>query len=312
MSTNKRREGDFKTLYKQWEHHYRRGDIKRARQSSYEIIDYFEKRGNACKLSSYIDDLEQKGFLPDEIESFRKRILSLQGKHPLEEMERRIKKNCERYLKAYLDENADMKFLQTFSLLLMRFRPDEALLNLILQYARLTKSETIAQAIRDGENLGRSLIEESKEEDTQENLAIHLSKYGNIQSEEKVYKTEEKTLEKKLLKDVDLSDDRAVSDIVIMCLMIQFFHCALTFSKYAQCNILRHYLRATVIFEKGKYTECIEFIDKFFKTMALSRKERSSLVYLQAMSYEKLGNKEESSLRYDFLKDQKLYWEFVS
>ena len=330
MSTKERQNGDFKILYGEWEHHYRRGDIKRAREASYSVIDYLESRGNACKLLSYIDDLEQKGFLPDEIEFFRKRVLSLQGEFLSEEMLHRVKKNCEEHLKGFLDTNSDLKFLQTFSLSLMRFGMDEGLLDLILQYTHIGKSRIIAQAIIDNENLDRPLIENIKSEilressckantkrdnesdEISENLIMKLSKYDKTQTGENIHKYEEKKLEKKLLKAVDLSDDKAVSDIVFMCLMIQFFSCARFFSEYIQCAVLRYYLQATIIFEEKKYTECINFIDNFFRTTALSGKERSSFVYLQAKSYENLGNKNESSLRYNFLRDQKLYWEFVS
>ncbi len=345
LSINKKQSIDFKSLYQKWKQDYDRGNIKRARETAYIILDYLEKKGNAYKLSCYIEELEQIGFLPDEIKLFKKRELSIQGKKPSENILHRLREDAEKYLKDSYNEDLGLKFLRNLSILLMRFRIDTGLLNLTLKYAKIAKSRIIAQSIIDNLNvdkslikrLNRPLVENIKKEittympyednikiDNNEDAALYhsnsnkiikklmmkLSKYGNTQLDQNTDTFEEKKLKKKLLKNIDLSNDKEISDIVIMCLMIHFFNCAMFFSKYIQCNILRHYLQGTITFEEGKYTECIHFIDNFFRNNPLSGKNRCSLVYLQAKSYEKLGNARESSLRYNFLKDQKLYLDF--
>ena len=380
LSANKRANENYQSIYKDWEYSYNCGDIKKAQINTYKVIDYLESRGNACRLAIYIEVLEEKRFLPDEIESFRNKMHFIQGKEAFEsnghdqssfpvfkellvtldeiylrnnghqDSGERIRcserlriflppqskimtSNIQQDLQGYTDTGLLIYFLQNCSLILARFGLNSDTINFLLHYVRLMKSKVLATSIVDNQNiensffkkLDPSLMKAIQEEMDQyekkvdehppasatsnrsiEELIHQISQYVAVPSKKAEFKVEEENLQQDLFKFLDLPNDRDVSDIVIMSLMMHLFDCAYFFSEKIECHILRHYLQATIIFEKRNYQDCIKFIDSFFKKSVLTKKERSPLVYLQARSYEKLGHQSEALRRYSFLQEQKM------
>ena len=247
----------------------------------------------------------------------------------------------ERGSKNLNDVENRLKFLEDCESFLMRFPANIRVLNCLLVYSKITHSKIMAQAVLKNEGLhmeGKRSLDDNLVKSVEKEISGE-SKFSKTEKDEKnngrkkprtpSYRESEKNLKvlmEKLSKDpthygtgvsvelelrenlsshVDFSDDTMVCDMLVMCLMMQFFDTAIFFSNRVKNNLLRYYLQATIVLEKGEYRQCVEFINYIFNKVVLTPKEKIPMIRLQERAYKKMGKKKDSSSKYDFLGNRK-------